>query len=1091
MTLLQNALSLGLSSNKRTLITKRACTLLLTALAAASAGAQEWNNPGEGDWFAPLNWTPNALPSAGMDATINNGGTAVFGANAVDVTVRNLLVGVDGGEGAVLFADFFSRDLLATEGVNVGVTNSGTAASLGVLRFDTDASILDLGVAGTPLRVGVSNAAGDADGRVMIDGNVQSADLRLVLPRFSIAQFGVAESTGQADATVAVPTLDIDRLDRLEVGVSRGDGQATARVSELESSVDIRSLSVGVATGAGHADGELTGDSFLRADAATGSAQIGVSDGSGSAVGVIDLSRQSGSGRASFGRFDQIDIGISNGSGDATGTVLTAEGLSARTINIGFSNGSGVGSGLMRNDHWLSLFDTMNLGPGATVVLNGGSTKRGGVSFDASGDYGAIDVGSATLDGTLVVDFDFIPEGPARFELINSASADGLSGDFATVELRNLNPGFTATTGFEVDAGVEKYILELTGAPSTAEWTNSGSDDWFNPANWSGNRVPSGGEPALVNNGGEAQASGASAPEPLNAYQIDIGVDGGSGSLQTDGVEILPTANLQIGVLRPGYAGGGASVGGATLIDTTFRSPGSSETEPLPPVPNPGITSIGAAYSPGTAEGQLTVSGGEFDTGDFTRVGYVLIEEADTGAVASAVAELVVDDDAVLSGGGQIVIASANMNAANSRGSSQATVRLTGVTLDTELLIGDPDAFGSNTTAEASATAELRHVTFGDGINLFNADVDGENGLASAVVNVTVEDSLFLNNGLGSGAVQLQVGLCEAQAAGAQVLPSLVELTVSRSRIESSALAPVDLSLMRIDNTEGGVTDGTGRASFTDSEMEVDEIKVSRVEVSETSIGRGTALLSITGSTLVAAGVEIAEAELKDNDAVAIVDGRLLLEDTTADVSESVVVGLYTDDGTNADSLVTARLGLTNAALDTPLLEIGLQNPASLPMDAEASLNPSYIRTDDLQVGPDGRIVLVAEGPTRATRENLGQPGRYAAIDANTATINGEVIVQINYPAPEGQILDVLRTDPGGLSGSGMNFRFIGAPPDAASLEVVNEGGQDVLRLTVNEDLSRFFLPQSIPLGGAVTLMLLMLLMSLGANTLRTRDSRQ
>ena len=79
-------------------------TALLTLTLMSSAVVEDWNNPDEGDWFDPTNWTPNAVPTASTDTNINNGGTAILGEDAVDTAERNLNIGV-----AVVRASSVSR----------------------------------------------------------------------------------------------------------------------------------------------------------------------------------------------------------------------------------------------------------------------------------------------------------------------------------------------------------------------------------------------------------------------------------------------------------------------------------------------------------------------------------------------------------------------------------------------------------------------------------------------------------------------------------------------------------------------------------------------------------------------------------------------------------------------------------------------------------------------------------------------------------------------------------------------------------------------------------------------------------------------
>jgi len=55
------------------------------------AQTDTWTNAGTGSWFTPGNWSLDAVPTAAIDAAVDNGGTAqVIGQ---DATVGNLTIG--------------------------------------------------------------------------------------------------------------------------------------------------------------------------------------------------------------------------------------------------------------------------------------------------------------------------------------------------------------------------------------------------------------------------------------------------------------------------------------------------------------------------------------------------------------------------------------------------------------------------------------------------------------------------------------------------------------------------------------------------------------------------------------------------------------------------------------------------------------------------------------------------------------------------------------------------------------------------------------------------------------------------------------
>ena len=1058
-------------------------TLATSLFVTSAAHAQDWINIGQGDWFDPANWSTAAVPAAADDANINNGGTALLDRGA---DVQNFNVGVDGGTGSIRLESVGTRNLRG-QNIRIGVTEAGAAPSTGVVRL-VSPTFFGSPPPNTPVpfRLGYSGADGDANGQVLgeEDGNLGFDSTVREL------QWGVAEGAGNASATITVSRVStIGSRDLLEAGVSRGPGNALASVDSGGFTVTVRDLNVGVATGEGRAEGRLSGSGGFNPNNVTGDARVGVSDGDGNATGVVDVRSRQVSGSQNFGSFLQLDIGVSNGDGNASGTVLTSSGLRASTLNLGVRNGSGTAEGLIRTDRWVSVFDTMNLGPGATVLLNAGSNVRGGDSNDPSA-YGAIDVtNTAALDGTLVVDFDYIPDGPTRFELIRSTTPNGLTGDFQTVEVRNLNPGLAWTSGIELDGGVEKYVLEVTGTPVFPEWTDPGSDNWFDASNWSNATVPDASQPAFIQNGGEARANSATAPGPLQAFEFGIGVDGGSGALVVDGVDLEPTTSLQIGLIQQDHTSGGLASGRLEWSDGTLRFPAGAENDPPPDQPTGRTINIGAAYTTGEARGRLVLDSVDIsDNGSLDalnalpiRVGFVRLESSETGAAATAEGELTVTGNTALPSDSEIVAALVDVEAEGASASVSAILNLRNNSFNQGFNIGDVDVRitgATNSTGRAEATVSFVDVAFEGALDLAHVEVDqedstGQSNVTAIFERVTIQSDRFI-----------RPAHCDAESSNARVLPGFADLTVIDSSLTFSVL---DLS--EVETDADGVAECTSRVQISDSELIGEALLVAEGEADDNARATANAELTVTGGSVVAERARIGEAD-PDEDGVAIVDARLSLQNTTATFSQDVIVGFYDDDGAAQGNTITARLGLTSSSLDTPLLEIGVENPANHPLDAELSLNPSYLRTDDLQLGPTSRIVLTAEGTTRASPTNLGQPGLYAAIDAGTAQIDGEIIVEIAYSGRTGDVLDVLSTDPGGLTGSNPQISFIGAPASAAELETVTENGRDILRLTVLEDIifqpDTETTPQAIPINQPLALLLIMLGLSvLGAAALR------
>jgi hypothetical protein len=100
---------------------------------------------------------------------------------------------------------------------------------------------------------------------------------------------------------------------------------------------------------------------------------------------------------------------------------------------------------------------------GDEFVLGDSAALQIAIEGAARGDYyGAIDAAIATLAGGLQVDFTgLLPSGDTMvFDLLRSGSADGISGDFASLSFIGLLDGYSLLAGIELD-GVEVYRLRL------------------------------------------------------------------------------------------------------------------------------------------------------------------------------------------------------------------------------------------------------------------------------------------------------------------------------------------------------------------------------------------------------------------------------------------------------------------------------------------------------------------------------------------------------------------------------------------------------------------------------------------------------
>ena len=121
--------------------------------------------------------------------------------------------------------------------------------------------------------------------------------------------------------------------------------------------------------------------------------------------------------------------------------------------NLSLTNGL-----LSLDNSFAGIGNTLTLGDAATLAIDVDGLIRGL-------EYGAIDAALASLDGTLTLTFeDLFPVGNLMvFDLIRSASATGISGDFDGVTFPGLPTGYTLFAGIVPD-GVEIYRVRLIAA---------------------------------------------------------------------------------------------------------------------------------------------------------------------------------------------------------------------------------------------------------------------------------------------------------------------------------------------------------------------------------------------------------------------------------------------------------------------------------------------------------------------------------------------------------------------------------------------------------------------------------------------------
>jgi hypothetical protein len=277
---------------------------------------------------------------------------------------------------------------------------------------------------------------------------------------------------------------------------------------------------VGVASGF-NADAGTTAQGALYATGGSitlGSLLVGsATGGSSSAAGVLDLDGTDlqvdnltigqGSGATAIGVVRDATVTVGTNLGIAPNNFINETPLSGQltlqnsqmsvggnaVIGPGFQGGSGA---LELVDSEMDVADVMRIGQssnnqtlfgdgsvrltrslvdvGNALVLDIGAQLDMVIDGLLRGDeYGAFDVGSAVLDGTLLVELNLVSAlvGPASFDLIVSSLVDGISGDFDMVDIVGLGGGYSVFAGTVVDqiAGNDVEIYRLTITPYVPE----------------------------------------------------------------------------------------------------------------------------------------------------------------------------------------------------------------------------------------------------------------------------------------------------------------------------------------------------------------------------------------------------------------------------------------------------------------------------------------------------------------------------------------------------------------------------------------------------------------------------------------------
>lgn len=1033
----------------------------------------EWGLAGVGNWFEATNWNPVGVPNGDMMepideiASINNGGTAqVFSSSTgMDEPARifaaDLNIGINGGNGNLIFMPDVGFEnnmqsfIFVDSSMNVGYSTIGTAATNGTLTISGE--LIEnpiVSLSGTSdLRIGVNEAGGSVEGTVNLTSFVTNPELEV----FSDTLIGATTGDGNATGTVTINGIEAGlpvNGSNVGVGLSIGSGNATGTITGGQL-VGVPMLFAGVSVGAGDSNAILTsqgriGQLTMNVEAA----QIGVSSGTGNAMAQIsqNLDLQADVG---FGPFGNVDIGIAEGTGSAIGSLLASAGLSVDTLTLGRAEkGSGGGSGSLLIDHGLLSANVVDLGGSATLTLNLNGPLRATNGLDTA-HYSAADAQTFNQDGDLIINVNFTPDSGQVFELINTSNVNGITSVFDSMTVTNLPTGLTANFTEANTGSSEQLLLTIGGSLTPPNWINpntgANAGDWFDMTNWSNNTVPIVADTATINNGGLAIADSATAPGDIVAASVIVGIDGGSGSVQSNAVNITTSGGILIGTTTGVSARGGITNGNLTITDAEISTGIGFSNDT-------GIIGVGLASGTAVASGELMVTDSNLNVNDGIVIGFAGADE-DIPSSSTGTGSFIYDGisptvSSINLNNGNLRIPDADNEAPeNSMMTAFGSASIQDVTIiGGELQITEFSPLNESISVQADATmVSLDNVVVVDNeidVSVTNVDVIGAQVTTDA--NITLTDVSFTAVTDGDN---FQSGDGNATATDAEV-SSTVNQTWTRVNIDAQS----DFRAGFGETTSNGTVDIQVTMNIMDSDLLFDQFRLGDIDASGNSVNNNTTAVSLSeDGTLNANDLRIADV-VSDNTSLTNLDASLSIVDSVINIDNEVSISQFGGDSTNPNSNITASLSLDASTLNADALNISTTKDAAGTVDASLNLNPSLVTVNEVNTGEDGRINFGLEGLNRVTLATVGTAGTYAGIDTRSGILSGEIIADFNFtPPPGSHNFDLIIAD-SGLNTDAATLTVNNLPPlfNMVGFGIVSENKLDILRLTIEggNDLS-------------------------------------
>ncbi len=553
--------------------------------------------------------------------------------------------------------------------------------------------------------------------------------------------------------------------------------------------------------------------------------------------------------------------------------------------------------------------------------------------------------------------------------------------------------------------------LLSSGAAAQTNWSANGPADFFSVGNWD-NGIPTVLDNAFINNGGTATATSGG---PVTALELTVGdiVNGGDGTLILDGVDLDVVNDLNIAGERNDSIGNQTVAGSVTVQDTNLF-----QVSPVVDI---------------------------FDT-------YVGNASAGAGQNVNAIGSLTIDNVATVVLGNDMEIGeigSGSLNYGNANITTDAMVNINNagsVSLLEDLEMARITGHQSDAGAVLNANATL---TISNVIGLFDIGCD----LEVARANIILEGDF---SGQSTSIAHLTLSNVGAVNVGEDIdaarltLDSSDSITISGAISQEATIQIEDVGTMDIDEdielgwlsagqTDSGSISGSATATGSMTVTNVANLNVTEdIELgvlyttlfsneSFTGVATATGMMTLTNVQNLNIGQDLEVGLLVPNElavaalaGTATANGQLTLNDTNAVLTSSddhTQIGVLRGENlpvTGGDPQASGNLTMNGSTLETPTLEVGTTTAGFIgTVSGVVELDSSYVSTSNLILGSDSNLIFHIDGPTRVTSNTAGAPDTYAAIDADSASLNGTLDVVFDQTPVANDVFDLIRLPQG------------------------------------------------------------------------------